>query len=86
MMCMECTSDYVQQLSTARDTLNFCSAQCELKDKSRVEAVSSPTAYSAGALIQSSCDLAESHICGLAVHPDSTAIPELVVRRADVDQ
>jgi hypothetical protein len=83
MMCMECKSDYV---STARDTLNFCSAQCELKNKSRVEAVGSRTAYSAEALIQSSRDLAESHICGLAVHPDSTAIPELVVGRADVDQ
>ena len=85
MMCMECKSDYVQQLSTARDTLNFCSARCELRNKSRVEAISSQTAYGAGALIQSSCDLGESHICGLAVHPDSTATPELVVGRADVN-
>jgi hypothetical protein len=33
MMCMECNSEYVQQLSTARDTLDFCSARCELKNK-----------------------------------------------------
>ena len=33
MMCMECARDYVQQRSTARDTLDFCSAECELKYK-----------------------------------------------------
>jgi hypothetical protein len=33
MMCMKCNRDYVQQTSTARDTLNFCSAECELEDK-----------------------------------------------------
>jgi hypothetical protein len=64
MMCMECKSDYVQQLSTARDTLNFCSAQCELKNRSRMEAVSSQTAYCAKTPIQSSCDLDESQIYG----------------------
>jgi len=30
MMCMKCDCDYVQQTSTARDTLGFCSAECEL--------------------------------------------------------
>ena len=83
-MCMECKSDYVQQLSTARDTLDFCSAQCELKNRSRMEDVGLQTAYSAEALIQSSCDLGESHICGVAVDPDSTAIPELVVGWSDM--
>ena len=86
MMCMECKSDYVQQLSTAQDTLNFCRAQCEFKNRSRVEAVSSQTAYSAEALSQSSCDLGDSHVYGLPLHRDGAAIPELVGGRADVDQ
>jgi hypothetical protein len=29
MMCMECSREYVQQLSTAYDTHEFCSARCE---------------------------------------------------------
>ena len=33
MICMKCTRDYVQQSSTAHDTLNFCSAECELEHK-----------------------------------------------------
>jgi hypothetical protein len=33
MMCMQCKRDYVQQTSTAHDTLDFCSAECELENK-----------------------------------------------------
>ena len=29
MMCMECNHSFVQQTSTARDTLDFCSRECE---------------------------------------------------------
>jgi hypothetical protein len=36
MMCMGCRNDYAQQSSTARDTLDFCSANCELTAKSSV--------------------------------------------------
>jgi hypothetical protein len=34
MMCMQCYSGYLQQMSTARDTLDFCSGLCELEYKS----------------------------------------------------
>ena len=30
MMCMECRNDYLQQVSSAHNTLDFCSVQCEL--------------------------------------------------------
>jgi len=33
MLCMKCKRDYVQQTSTAHDTLDFCSAECELEHK-----------------------------------------------------
>jgi hypothetical protein len=33
MMCMKCKRDFVQQTSTAHDTLDFCSAECELEFK-----------------------------------------------------
>jgi hypothetical protein len=33
MTCMECKRDYMQQTSTARDTVDFCSAECELEYK-----------------------------------------------------
>jgi hypothetical protein len=32
-MCMNCKHDYSQQISTARDTLEYCSAECELENK-----------------------------------------------------
>ena len=28
-MCMECRNDYLQQVSSAHNTLDFCSVQCE---------------------------------------------------------
>ena len=34
MMCMECNHSFVQQTSTARDTLDFCSRECECKHRS----------------------------------------------------
>jgi hypothetical protein len=37
MMCMECACDYLQQMSTADDTLDFCSAKCELSHKTASE-------------------------------------------------
>ena len=37
MLCMECNCDYLQQMSTAHNTLDFCSAQCELKNTSSRE-------------------------------------------------
>jgi hypothetical protein len=30
---MKCKRDYVQQTSTARETFDFCSAECELENK-----------------------------------------------------
>ena len=34
MMCKGCNHDFVQQTSTARDTLGFCSRECECKHMS----------------------------------------------------
>ena len=50
MMCMECRNDYVQQLSTARNTLDFCSARCELKNTFPVDSENSHTALIVEAL------------------------------------
>ena len=44
MMCMECYREYVQQLSTAHDTHEFCSARCEVARMSPVELENSRTA------------------------------------------
>jgi hypothetical protein len=33
MMCMKCKRDYGHQTSTARDTVDFCSVECELEYK-----------------------------------------------------
>jgi hypothetical protein len=61
MMCMECERDYVQQLSTARNTLDFCSARCELQNTFPIESDSPHTASIVGALRDRVCDLREAH-------------------------
>jgi hypothetical protein len=61
MMCMECDRDYVQQLSTARNTLDFCSARCELKNTFPTECDSQHTASIVVALRNSMCDLLDAH-------------------------
>ena len=33
MICMKCKRDYRHQTSTARDSVDFCSAECELEYK-----------------------------------------------------
>ena len=60
MLCMECNRDYVQQLSTARDTLNFCSARCGLKNTFPTESESSQTASVVEALRNRVSDLREA--------------------------
>jgi hypothetical protein len=61
MMCMECDRDYVQQLSTARNTLDFCSARCELKNMFPIEPENSHTESKLEALENMVCDLLEAH-------------------------
>ena len=61
MMCMECDRDYVQQLSTARNTLDFCSARCELKNTFPIESDNSRTASIVEGLRNRVCDLREAH-------------------------
>jgi hypothetical protein len=60
MMCMECNRDYVRQLSTARDTLYFCSARCELKKTFPIESESSQTESVVEALRNRVSDLREA--------------------------
>jgi hypothetical protein len=59
MMCMECKNDYVQQLSTAHNTLDFCSARCEFKNAFPVESENPHTASEVEALRNRVCDLRE---------------------------
>jgi len=61
MLCMECNSEYDQQLSTARDTLDFCSARCELKNTFPIDCDDSHTASIVVALRDRMCDLLEAH-------------------------
>ena len=61
MMCMECRHDYVQQLSSAHDTLDFCSARCELKNTFLIEAESPHTASIVEAFRNRVIDLLEAH-------------------------
>jgi hypothetical protein len=60
MMCMECRNDYAQQLSTARNTLDFCSARCELKNTFPVDSENSHTESKLEALDNMVCDLLEA--------------------------
>ena len=60
MMCMECDRDYVQQLSTARNTLDFCSARCELKNMFPIEPENSHTESTMEALDAMVCALLEA--------------------------
>jgi hypothetical protein len=61
MMCMQCNREYEQQLSTARNTPNFCSAQCELKNTFPLESESPLTASVVEALRDRACDLLKAH-------------------------
>ena len=57
MMCMECKNEYVQQLSTADNTLDFCSARCEFKNAFPVDSENLHTALIVKALRDRVCDL-----------------------------
>lgn len=61
MMCMECSRDFVQQTSTAHDTLDFCSARCEFAHTFPIESENSRTACVVEALRNRTCDLLETH-------------------------
>ena len=60
MMCMECSRDFDQQASTARDTLGFCSARCEFKHTFPVQSENSHTACIVDAFRNRICDLLEA--------------------------
>jgi endogenous inhibitor of DNA gyrase (YacG/DUF329 family) len=60
MMCMGCGRDYEQQVSTASNTLDFCSARCELKNTFPIESESSQTESVVEALRNRVSDLREA--------------------------
>jgi hypothetical protein len=61
MMCMECSLEFVQQTSTAHDTLTYCCARCEFAHTFPIESENSHTACVVQALRNSVCDPLEAH-------------------------
>jgi hypothetical protein len=61
MMCMECSCNFVQQTSTARDTLAFCSARCEFTHTFPMASGSPQTLHVVQALGDRICDRLEMH-------------------------
>jgi|GEM_PF-3903325 hypothetical protein len=61
MMCMECSRDFAQQTSTARNTLTYCSERCEFMHTFPIESENSHTACIVEAFRNRVCDLLEAH-------------------------
>jgi hypothetical protein len=74
---MQCSVDYVQQFSTALNTLHFCSALCELKNMFPIEPENSHTESKLEALENMVCDLLEAHgLARVATRaPDGQGLP-----------
>ena len=49
MMCMKCAGDYVQQTSSARNTLNYFGAECASEHALPIESEISYTAFTEAA-------------------------------------